>query len=253
MSLSHFWVDLHLHTVLSPCGELEMGAPEIAAAYRSAGIELCAVTDHNAVENVPAVRGAAAGNPVVLSGMEVQSAEDIHVVVLFPDDETAAEYRKWLWKEMPPIANDPDVFGDQLVIDSRNSILDFQQVLLVQGVGYSVDEIASEAAERGALVILAHIDRPSFSYEAVLGRVPDDFPCHALELSPSVSHSAFASWRKRYPDRLFLRSSDSHRLSSISRDRCTVMLLEEPSFEEVSKALRRQEGRAVVCPWGGTP
>ena len=27
--LKPFWVDLHIHTLLSPCGELEMGAPEI--------------------------------------------------------------------------------------------------------------------------------------------------------------------------------------------------------------------------------
>ena len=29
--LSEYFVDLHVHTVLSPCGELEMGAPEIIA------------------------------------------------------------------------------------------------------------------------------------------------------------------------------------------------------------------------------
>ncbi len=253
MSLSHFWVDLHLHTVLSPCGELEMGAPEIAWTYRAAGIALCAVTDHNDIANVPAVRSAAEEMPVVLSGMEVQTAEDIHIVVLFPDDHTAAGYREWLWKEMPQRANDPGIFGEQLVIDSDNNILDEQQTLLVQGVGYSVDEVAAEAWERGALVIPAHIDRPSFSYESVLGRVPDDFPCHALELSPAVSHAAFAAWRERYPERVFIRSSDSHRLSSIARDRCTVMLLEEPSFEEVSMALKGQEGRAVLCPWLGVP
>ncbi len=251
--LSHFWVDLHLHTVLSPCGELEMGAPEIVAAYRDAGIALCAVTDHNDIANVPAIRGAAAEKPVVVSGIEVQTAEDIHVIVLFPDDEIASAYREWLWREMPPTENDPDIFGDQLVIDSENGILDERHVLLVQGVGYSVDEIASEAFERGSLVILAHIDRPSFSYESVLGRVPDDFPCHALELSPAVSHAAFADWKARYPDRVFVRSSDSHRLGTISRDRCTVMLLEEPSFEEVSMALKGQEGRAVLCPWAGAP
>ena len=251
--LSHFWVDLHLHTVLSPCGELEMGAPEIVAAYREAGIALCAVTDHNDIANVPAIRGAASGNPVVLFGMEVQTAEDIHVVVLFPDDRTAEGYREWLWREMPQRANDPDIFGDQLVIDSENAILDEPTILLVQGVGYSVDEVASEAYERGALVIPAHIDRPSFSYESVLGRIPDEFPCHALELSPAVSHAAFSEWKARYPERVFIRSSDSHRLSTIARDRCTVMLLEAPSFKEIAMALNGQEGRSVLCPWVGAP
>ncbi len=93
MSLSPFWVDLHLHTVLSPCGELEMGAPEIVAAYRKADIALCAVTDHNASDNAEAVAGAAGVSPVVLPGMEVQTAEDIHIVVIFPGLFEAGDFQ----------------------------------------------------------------------------------------------------------------------------------------------------------------
>ena len=250
MNLSPFWVDLHLHTVLSPCGELEMGAPEIVEAYRKADIALCAVTDHNASDNVEAIAGAADGNPVVLSGMEVQTAEDIHIVVIFPGILEAGDFQKWLWMKMPPVANRPEIFGDQLIINKENGITGEQDILLVQGAGYSADETAEEARNRGGLVILAHLDRPSFSYEAVLGPVPNDFPCHALELSPAVSHSEFARWRERYPHRVFIRSSDSHRLCTISRDRCTAMMLESPCFREVELALSGQEGRSVVCPWG---
>lgn len=250
MTPSPFWVDLHLHTVLSPCGELEMGASDIVEAYRRAGISLCAVTDHNSCDNARALMEASEGNPVVLPGIEAQSAEDIHVVVIFPGLEAALSFQEWLWVEMPPVVNRPEIFGDQLIIDKDNGIIGEQEILLVQGVGYSADEIAAEGRRRGALVILAHVDRPSFSYEAVLGPVPDDFPCHALELSPSVSHEAFAKWRTKYPDRVFIRSSDSHKLSTISKDKCTVMMLRSPSFEEVELALAGREGRSVVSPWG---
>ncbi|MGI6792128.1 PHP domain-containing protein [Aminivibrio sp.] len=253
MTLSPYWVDLHLHTVLSPCGELEMGAPEIVEAYRNAGISLCAVTDHNAADNVPAVSGAAGGNPKVLAGMEVQTSEDIHIVVIFPCHEEVMNFQAWLWKKMPPVMNRPEIFGDQLIINSGNGIIGEQEVLLVQGAGYSADEVALEAGGRGAIVILAHMDRPSFSYEAVLGPVPDDFPCHALELSPAVNHALFRKWKERYPERVFIRSSDSHTLSGISRDRCTAMMLAVPSFREVGLAMKGQEGRSVICPWGQEP
>ncbi len=253
MTLTPFRVDLHLHTVLSPCGELEMGAPEIAAACREQGIALCAVTDHNAADNVPAVQAAAQGNPVVIPGMEVQSAEDIHLVVLFPDWETARSYQEWLWLEMPSIPNDPKIFGDQLIIDGENRIIGEQETLLVQGTVYCADDLAAEALERGCLVIPAHLNRPSFSYEAVLGPLPDDFPCSALELSPAVTREDFKMWRKRYPGRVFLRSSDAHRLREISKDRCTVMMLEGPSFSELALALKGQEGRSVLCPWEDLP
>lgn len=253
MTLSPFRVDLHLHTVLSPCGELEMGAPEIVAACRKQGIALCAVTDHNAVDNATAVASAAQGNPVVIPGMEVQSAEDIHLIVLFPDMETARSFQEWLWLEMPPIPNKPDIFGEQFIIDGENQILGEQKTLLVQGTGYDADVIAAEALERGCLVIPAHLNRPSFSYEAVLGPLPDDFPCSALELSSAVTGADFQEWRRRYPWRVFIRSTDAHRLQEISKDRCTVMMLESPSFSELALALKGQEGRSVLCPWEDLP
>ncbi|MGI6253146.1 MAG: PHP domain-containing protein [Aminivibrio sp.] len=251
MTLTPFWVDLHIHTVLSPCGELEMGAPDIVDACRRAGIALCAITDHNAAENAPAVAGAADGDPVVLPGIEIQTSEDIHIVAIFPTFIDAADFQKWLWRKMPPVKNRPEIFGDQLIIDKDNQILGEQEILLVQGAGYGADEAAGEAMNRGALVILAHVDRPSFSYEAVLGPVPDDFPCHALELTSSVSHRDFSQWRRRYPERIFIRSSDSHRLSDISRARSTVIMMKTPGFAELKKAFLSLEGRSVICPWGG--
>ena len=252
MNLSSYWVDLHLHTVLSPCAELEMGAPEIVSAYRGAGVSLCAVTDHNDIANAPAIREAAEGDPAVLTGMEIQTAEDIHVVVIFPDDESAVEYRRWLWLSLPDRENDPSIFGYQLVIDHENNIMSERDTLLVQGVGYSVDEVASEACRMGAVVIPAHLDRPSFSYESVLEgarRLPVPRPrAVARRVAP-----AFAEWRERYPDRVFVRSSDAHRLSEISRDRCTVMRLAAPSFDEMRMALGGMEGRSVLNPWTWSP
>ena len=41
--LKPFWVDLHIHTLLSPCGELEMGAPEIVERAREAGLDVIGI------------------------------------------------------------------------------------------------------------------------------------------------------------------------------------------------------------------
>ena len=59
IELRRFWVDLHLHTVLSPCADLGMGAPEVVSRYREEDIALFAVTDHNHAGNFPALRDAA--------------------------------------------------------------------------------------------------------------------------------------------------------------------------------------------------
>ncbi|MDR1875450.1 MAG: PHP domain-containing protein [Synergistaceae bacterium] len=257
--LHRFWIDLHLHTVLSPCADPEMGAPEIVARCRDGGIDLIAVTDHNHTGNFAALRDAAQHGspdpdsvalpgPVVLPGMEVQSMEDIHVVVIFEDEAGARTFQDWLWRRMPPIRNREDVFGFQLVIDQDNNVLDQEPILLVQGAQYPLDEIAARGMEAGAIVIPAHLDRPSFSCEAVLGQLPENFPCSAVEISPRASHAELEGWKKRYPGRTLVRSSDAHRLEEISRSRCTPMLLAELSFEEVKLALSGTRGRRVLLP-----
>ena len=239
--LSVYFVDLHLHSVLSPCASLEMGAADIVEKCRSEGISIIAVTDHNHIANYKALRDAAesnAGEPLfVLPGMEVQSMEDIHIVVIFPDEDTAYKYKDWLWQKMPKIKNKENKFGYQLIVDKDDNVIDQEEVLLIQGVMRSVDEISSEALKMGCIVILAHMDRPSFSYEAVLGPLPDEFQCSAIELSSRVPDSEIPEWSAKYPGRAFVRSSDSHELGQISRSKCSRMKLAGLSFEEVRRAL----------------
>jgi PHP family Zn ribbon phosphoesterase len=245
-----FWIDLHVHTVLSPCGELEMGAREIVARAREAEIDAIAISDHNACDNFPAVAAVADGNPVVLPAIEVQSAEDVHVVTIFPRMEVARDFKKWLWLRMPPVKNDPDVFGDQVVVDSNDDIVRMENILLIQGAGYDVDTIVSRANGMGGITMLAHVDRPAFSYPAVLGPFPEDYPVDAIELSCRLNSEQAGEWRKKYPSRTFLRSSDSHTLSTILRSNCTKMTLERPSFDEIMMALHGKGNRRVHWPWG---
>ncbi|MDR0616516.1 MAG: PHP domain-containing protein [Synergistaceae bacterium] len=251
--LNPYWVDLHVHTALSPCGELEMGAPEIVEAARAAGIDVIAVTDHNSSDNFPAISERAEGNPVVLPGIEVQTAEDIHVVAVFPDYPIAASFQSWLWKtwaKMPPTANDPDIFGDQVVIDKDDGIIRMEEVLLVQGTGCDVDTVVREIQASGGLAIMAHVDRPAFSYPSVLGPFPEDYPADAFELSWRIGSDQALEWRERYAARTFIRSSDSHMLESLDRSHCTKMYLEAPTFGEIRLALANDCGRRVSWPWG---
>jgi PHP family Zn ribbon phosphoesterase len=248
--LKPYWVDLHIHTALSPCGELEMGALDIVAAAREAGLDIIGISDHNTADNYPAVAGRAAGNPAVLPGIEVWTAEDIHVLGIFPDYPATVKFQEWLWQKMPPTKNNPDIFGDQVVIDSEDGIVRTEEVLLVQGVGYDVDEVVGKIRSSGGLAILAHVDRPSFSYTAVLGPFPEDYPADAFELSWRTGAEEAAEWRSRYPSRTFIRSSDSHSLDSLARSHCTKMYLEEPTFEEIKLSLAGEGGRRVSWPWG---
>jgi PHP family Zn ribbon phosphoesterase len=248
--LTEHFVDLHIHTVLSPCGELEMGAPEIIARARESGIDIIAITDHNECSNVRALQQASGhGGPMVLAGIEVQTSEDVHVVLIFPDVDEAEEYQGWLRKGFMDTPNRPEVFGYQLVIDQFNNIVEEVETLLVQGVRYSIDEVISRSRENGAIPILAHIDRPSFSFPAVLGPIPADYPVDAFELSTNIQACEAEKIRNLYPHRTIIRSSDSHELKKIQRKYCTRLLLERPGFDEIFMAIHGLDGRRVMWPW----
>ena len=242
-----YGVDLHLHTVLSPCAELEMGPVEIVHKARESGRNIMAVTDHNSCLNYPALAGAAGTDgPLFIPGMEVQTVEDIHVVTLFPDYERALVCQKWLWSGLPDIKNRVDLFGYQLVVNAKNDILDQVERLLLQGASWTVDQVISRVHELDGIVILAHVDRPAFSYPSVLGFIPDDLDVDALELSRNVDSSEFMKWLSAYPSRTFIRSSDAHRLDEMDRFSMTWMKLNEPSFSELKIALRSHNSRQVL-------
>lgn len=226
-----------------------MGAPDIVEYARKAGLDIIGIADHNTCENFPAVRDAAAGNPVVIPCVETQSAEDIHTLCIFPDYEAALEYKEWLWKRIRPIKNNVKYFGYQVVIDAKNDIIREEDILLIQGAGYEVDQIVAEVQRLGGLAVLAHVDRPSFSYPIALGPMPQDYQADAFELSCRLSSDQAAEWRGKYPKRTFLRSSDSHKLEGLSRSNCTKMLLEEPTFNEIKKAIHEEDGRHIFWPW----
>ena len=85
--------DFHIHTALSPCGDNDMTPANLAGMAALAGLDAIAVTDHNSCGNCAAVMEAARGTGLlVLPGMELCTAEEAHVVCLFPALEGALAF-----------------------------------------------------------------------------------------------------------------------------------------------------------------
>ena len=52
--LKTYKADLHIHSCLSPCGDLDMTPQNIVAKALALGLDLIAISDHNASENIKA-------------------------------------------------------------------------------------------------------------------------------------------------------------------------------------------------------
>ena len=171
-----FSYDLHIHSCLSPCGDDDMTPPNIANMAALLGLDLIAVTDHNSCRNAGAVMEAARmlGLPLrVLPGMEVTTAEEVHVVCLFPELAAAQAAGEEVEAALLPVKNKPEIFGHQWILGPGEERLGELETLLINATRLSIDEMPGFAKKYGGVAFPAHIDRTSNSVFANLGYFPD--------------------------------------------------------------------------------
>lgn len=244
MALQTFVAELHTHTVLSPCAEVEMIPPLIVEQALARGINLLAITDHNACTNVEAVQQAAAGTGVtVLPGMEAQTREEVHVLCLFDTLAQALAWEAEFRAALPPLENDAAHFGEQFVVDATGDFIRRETQLLLTSARLSLDDVCARVNQLGGLVIPAHVDRPAFGLLTNLGLVPPDLPLAALEVSRHVHPlSAKGKFAQLAPWPL-LQGGDAHRLDEMLG--ANVFTLEAPTLAEIKLALRKEAGRGL--------
>jgi hypothetical protein len=238
-----FRADLHIHTCLSPCAELEMSPRGIIRTASEKEIDILGVCDHNSAENVPAMRDAAKPFRIsVLAGMEVTSQEEVHVLGLFDSLDSALGLQEIVYAHLPG-ENDEDVFGLQPVVNEQGEILRFNEKLLIGATTLALEEVVSLIRSHGGLAIASHIDREGFSIIGQLGFIPEGLPLDALETSPAMP---VETARQKFGSRLPLTpASDAHRLEEIGRASTSFWLV-EGTVAEIRKALVRQDGRKVM-------
>jgi PHP family Zn ribbon phosphoesterase len=246
-SLTRYQADLHIHTVLSPCANLDMGPANIINAARRLGTDIIAIADHHSVANVQAVAEyAGAQPPLVIPGIEVQTREEVHLLCLFPDLDTANDFAAKIRDKLPPVRNRPDLFGEQVVVNGAEEILYFEEILLAGSVEMTVEAVAEEVIKREGLLIPSHVDRPAYSLLANLGFLPPDLTVHALEIARPQLIDKLRSEHPNLRDAVFITSSDAHFLSQMDSKYVTVFYLAEPSFGEIKLALGGKAGRRVL-------
>ncbi len=244
MSVKKFCADLHIHTCLSPCGELEMTPYNIVKKCIEKEIDVIAVCDHNTAENVHWVQKVAENfNLEVLPGMEITTSEEVHLLAIFDNNENVMGLQEFVYAHLLPGENDDDLFGMQVVANDKNEVEKIVHKLLIGGTKISLNQAIEKIHSLQGIAIPAHIDRNSFSMLAQLGFIPDDMSADAVEISSTADMNTMltVSGIDRFT---VLRSSDAHQLSEIGR--ATVSLfLEQIRINEFKKAFTGIEGRYV--------
>jgi len=212
--------ELHTHTVLSPCAGVEMIPPLIVREALHLGLNMLAVTDHNATANIAAVMEAARGTGLtVLPGMELQTREEVHLLCLFDTLEQASAWQTRVDEVLPNIVNNTEFFGEQFVVDATGEFIRREERLLINSANIGL---------------------------ALLGLVPAGFD--ALEISRYI-HPRVAL--ERYPQlqgHTLLQSGDVHLLDGFIG--AVEFQMEEPSIAEMNRAIKGRDGRKVSITRG---
>jgi PHP family Zn ribbon phosphoesterase len=241
-----FRCDLHVHTCLSPCADWDIFPSALVAKAVVKSLDVIAICDHNASENVPHVIRAASGcGLTVLPGVEIASREEVHMLAIFDSVSPLGKLQEVVYGHLPG-KNDEDRFGCQVIVNDLDEVEGFNERLLIGATGLSLDQLVREVHSLGGIAVAAHIDRESFGVMGQLGFVDPTIPFDAMEIS-GMSGSAGA--RKRYPELAhypFIESSDAHRIEEIGQ-RYTEIYMEEPTVSELKMAFAGREGRCVAC------
>lgn len=209
------YYDLHLHSCLSPCGDEDMTPENIVNMAALLGLQVIALTDHNSALNCPAaVKAGEKSGVCVIAGMELSTAEDIHMVCLFPNAAAALRFSDYVRSVSLHIENKPEIYGRQIIMGDNDVSLGEEKELLITASGIGVDDAYDTVASYGGFCYPAHIDRNSYSITAVLG----DLSAECNHGVAGISYDADTAELKRLysiDGVKLIQSSDAHYLENM--------------------------------------
>lgn len=190
-----------------------MTPDSIAGMGELNGLDIMALTDHNSCKNCTAFFKAADRHGVIpIAGMELTTAEDIHIVCLFGELSGAMEFNEAVEKRRMLIKNRPDIFGEQRITDDCDNIIGYEENLLINAVNITLEEVPQAVEKHGGVCFPAHIDRQANGLLAVLGAFPEKpyFPFAEVHDGEKT-----AEYAEKYGKKI-ITSSDAHNLWSIN-------------------------------------
>jgi 3',5'-nucleoside bisphosphate phosphatase len=210
---------------------------------------MIAICDHNTAGNIGAVQQAAedaGGTLAVLPGMEITSAEEVHVVGLFPDLSAAESVATRLRSLLPTAdANYYTFFGPQPLLAADGSELGTETAALAMASPLDLSDTVSLIHSVGGLAIAAHVDRKAFGVFSQLGFFPWDAGFDGVEVSRHLDTSSIRLDEFTKRDLPVYSSSDSHFLEDLGAAAAEVCVA-ETTFAELALAFAGAESRSVA-------
>ena len=232
-----YFYDLHMHSCLSPCGDMDMTPNNLVNMAKLLGLDVIALTDHNTCLNCEAAM--AVGDEIgllVIPGMELTTAEDIHAVCLFPTLDKALAFSQYVDEHRVHVRNKAHIYGRQVIMDAEDEEIGEIEDLLLPASFIGISEAYSTAKMFGGICYPAHIDRDSYSILSVLGEIDPYCGFKTFELADISKSDELKKLHPILNEMNIVTCSDAHYLENM-RDAENTLDLPELTREAVIEYL----------------
>lgn len=226
--MNKYYYDFHIHSCLSPCADDDNTPNNIAGMATLNNLQVVALTDHNSCRNCPAFFEAAKKQGIIpIAGMELTTAEDIHIIFLFERLSDAMDFSEEVNTRRILFENRVDVYGEQYIMDGNDEVVGTDPYLLSNATTITVEECPALADKFGGICYPAHVDRQANGIISTLGTFPDikGFKCCEFHDSDKIDE-----YLANYPigDRHIVVSSDAHFLWDMRDENKYFLIDDEP-------------------------
>jgi PHP family Zn ribbon phosphoesterase len=237
--------DLHVHTALSPCSDNDMTPNNIVNISELKGLDFVAITDHNSTGNLSSVQKCAYGkNVLVVPGIEIETAEEVHLICLFSSMRDAFEVGRIVEASLPAASNREDIFGSQLLMDEHDRITGKVDKMLMSATNLTVADVFEITDKANGVVIPAHIDRECNSLLFNLGAIPEELDIKYAEASFKMTSKELSDYHVSSNINI-IRTSDAHKLGDIL-EREFFIELKEKSVSCLISALKAGDAEVFI-------
>lgn len=231
------YYDLHLHSCLSPCGDDDMTPANIVGMASIKGLDVIALTDHNSCRNCPAamIHGKNYG-VTVIPGMELCTAEEVHMICLFSELDRALAFDSYVYEHLLPVKNKEKIFGKQQIMNEDDEVTGTIENLLINATDIPFDDVFALTKGYGGIAYPAHIDKTSTSLLSNLGFVPPDSTFTCAEVRDLKNLHKIQKEHPYFLNCNIISSSDAHYLEDI-REPQYQLFAESRELTDILKAV----------------
>lgn len=236
------YYDFHLHSCLSPCGDDDMTPANIVGMAFLNGLDVIALTDHNTCKNCAAA--ITHGNNygvTVIPGMELTTAEEVHVVCLFPTLDDAMAFDAYVYEHLLPVKNREEIFGKQQIMDENDQVIGTVENLLINATDIYFDDVFDLVASYNGVAFPAHVDKTSTSLISNLGFVPPESTFTCAEIHSFKNLHRIQDEHPYFLQCNMLSSSDAHYLEDIRQAQYQIFA-ESKDINDILKAIQKVQG-----------